>query len=402
MGAKREPNYKRKKMPPYTMLNPVFIKILRMLVTVGSFFGFLPFKLDNERGKLRVDLWSRAKSIHSAMWLLAYAWLVLPTHIWELYKAQNFHKLSYTVVIMLCATMGIILDGILTFNATGVCQVINGLYKILDRFPEKYMPNYDYKKDKIRTMLADDSFIISTVFCVWLGFMIALHCWLRPTAPAYLLFMIPKHAHNIPIYIIASSWFSIYAINVTVVLATIPLHGLLYFIYILPIIQTEIRLGHKKRYKTIDLLRAQRHLVLNYKMVEIFVKFMNVEIGITFVGLQLLFTQITLFCNVTLIFQWAELKMNTKVVLTFIAGFATFGWACFLYVAGTQYGYSDKAKESWRLDFWSTKEERLYMERVKWSLRPFSFGDGKRFVIKPVTVLLFMNSVSQNRTLLGL
>ncbi|CAL8072496.1 unnamed protein product [Orchesella dallaii] len=378
------------------MLSPVFIKVLRVLVIVGSFFGFLPFKLDNEHGKLRVDFWSRARSIHSAMWLLAYAWIVLPTHILELYRMQNLHKLSYTVVIMLCATMGIILDGILTFNATGVCQVMNALYKILDSFPEKYMPNYDYKQDKIRTMLADASFIISTVFCVWLGFMVALHCWLRPLAPTYLLFMNSKHAHNIPIYIIASSWFSIYAINVTVVLATIPLHGLLYFIYILPIIQTEIRLGHRKRYKTIDLLREQRHLVVNYKMVEIFVKCMNVEIGFTFVALQLLFTQITLFCNVTLIFQWAEVQINTKLLLTFLAGFATFGWACFLYVAGIQYGYSEKAIQSWKLEYWSTRKERLYIQRVKRSLRPFSFGDGKRFVIKPITVLKFVKSVSQN------
>ncbi|CAL8072504.1 unnamed protein product [Orchesella dallaii] len=353
--------------------------------------------MDNERGKLRVDLRSRAKSIHSALWLAAYSWLVLPTHILELYRMQNLHKLSYTVVIMLCATMGIILDGLLTFNSEGVCQFLNAVYKLLESFPEKYMPNYDYTREKLRTKLIEASFVISTAFCIWLGFMVAIHCWLHPGGPPYLTFMIPKESLTLPAYIIASSWFSIYAINVTVILATIPLHGLCYFIYVLPIIQTELRLGlSPSKYKTIDLLREPRQLVVNYKMLQILVKMVNFEIGILFVVLQLLFTQITLFCNVTLIFQWEDLKINTKILLTFIAGFATCGWATFLFVAGIQYGYSEAATESWKLEYWSTRKERMYMQRVKWSLRPFSFGDGKRFIIKPVTVLKYINSVSKN------
>ncbi|CAL8072500.1 unnamed protein product [Orchesella dallaii] len=397
MGAKREHNYKSKETPGYTMLNPVFIKILRMLVTVGSFFGFLPFKLDNERGKLRVDLRSRAKSIHSAMWLVAYSWLVLPTHTYELYRMQNLHKLSYTVVIMLCATMGIILDGLLTINSEGVCQFLNAFYKLLESFPEKYMPNYDYTREKLRMKLTEAAFIISTALCVWLGFMVAIHSWLEPSAPAYMLFMIPKESLTLPVYIIASTWFSIYAVNVTVVLATIPLHGLCYFIYVLPILHTELRLGlSPSKYKAIGILREPNQLVVNYKMLQIFVKMVNNEFGILFVVLQLLFIQIILFCNVTLMFQWQDLKINTKILLTFIAGFATCGWATFLFVAGIQYGYSEAATESWKLEYWSTRTERLYMERVKWSLRPFSFGDGKRFIIKPVTVLKYIDSVSIN------
>ncbi|CAL8072502.1 unnamed protein product [Orchesella dallaii] len=368
-----------------------------MLFATASFFGFLSFKIDNERGKLRVDFWSRAKSIHSAMWLVAYTWLVLPTHIYELYRIQNLNELSYTVVMMLCGTMGIILDGLLTINSEGVCKFLNAFYKLLESFPEKYMPNYDYTREKLRTKLTETAFIISTALCVWLGFMIAIHCWLEPSAPSNLLFMIPKESLTLPTYIIASTWFSIYAVNVTVVLAIILLHGLCYFIYVLPILHTELRLGlMPSKYKTIGLLREPNQLVVNYKMLQILVKMVNFEIGILFVVLQLVFIQIILFCNVTLMFQWEDLKIDAKIVLTFIVGFATCGWATFLFVAGIQYGYSEAAMESWKLEYWSTRRERLYMERVKWSLRPFSFGDGKRFIIKPVTVLKYINSVSKN------
>ncbi|CAL8129076.1 unnamed protein product [Orchesella dallaii] len=72
------------------------------------------------------------------------------------------------------------------------------------------------------------------------------------------------------------------------------------------------------------------------------------------------------------------------------------GWTIFLLGAGIHYQVSRKAVASWKWQHWSSRDERMYMERVKKTCFPISFGDGKRFVINPTKVLQFIRSVSKN------
>lgn len=260
---------------------------------------------------------------------------------------------------------------------------------------DKYMKDYNFKKDKNFTKFLEVFMFCSYIFCLWLGVMVAAHCYLKPMAPTYLLFNTDKRHVSTFIYLLASSWFAWFAISVTAILGAIPFFGILYFAYFLPIINKELRFNQKS-YKTSDILRKPNHLVLTWRTLEIFIKYVNVEMAFTFVYLQIVFVQIILFSVVTLTYQWDLVRWNTIAFLTGTSLFALFGWSLFLVVAGFQYRCSQDTIDSWRLESWTNKADRLYMERFKWSCRAFSFGDGKRYFIRPVTALKYMNSVSRN------
>lgn len=231
-------------------------------------------------------------------------------------------------------------------------------------------------------------------FCLWCGVMVGIHCYLHPYNPPYLLFNVDKNLVSWPVYLVACTWFSWYAFGVTGVLAGLPFSGVIYFGFMIPIVKNDLKLG-LKYYKTDDKLRESDHLINNWRSIEIFVKYVNFEFGVCFIYLQILFVNIILFCNVTLIFQWDDLRWNTKVLLTSICLFACFGWSIFLMLAGLQYSCSQETISSWKLEYWGVRD-RSYMARVKRSCRPFSLGDGKKYSIRPVTVLKYLRSASQN------
>lgn len=257
------------------------------------------------------------------------------------------------------------------------------------------MQNYDFRRDYKLTKFLEAFMLVSYVFSVWLGFMVGAHSYLRPFAPPYLTFGMDKRHMSTFVYLLASSWFSWFAVGVTTVLGGIPTFGIFYFAYILPIIQRELKIGGH-RYKTSSLLREPDHLVLNWRALEVFVKYVNMELAFTFVYLQMIFVAIILFSVVTLTYQWNELRLNTVIFLTGTSFFAFFGWSLFLMVSGFQYLCCQNTVDSWQWNCWSNAAERIYMRKVKLSCRPFSFGDGKRFFIKPITAMSYMNCVSEN------
>lgn len=257
------------------------------------------------------------------------------------------------------------------------------------------MKSYDFNQDHERTQFLEAFTVASYVFSVSLGFMVSAHCFLRPFHPPYLLFSIDHRFVSLPVYLVACSWFSWFAVGVTSILGTFPFHGIIYMGYIVPIIKNELRIG-LKAYRTDNSLRELDHLVVNWRSLEIFLKYVNCEIGFSLMYLQIVFIQIILFCIVTLLFQWNELRWNTILFLINIAIYATCGWSAFLMIAGMQYSYSKDTIDSWRIECWQTKEDRMYVERVKYSCRPFSIGDGRRYFIRPITVLSYLRSVSRN------
>lgn len=109
--------------------------ISRWIFTIGSTVGFSPYKVDRQVGKLYVDRWSFARSLWNWTWLVAYAYVVLPTHLYDLYFTNQFHKFNYTVIIMLCCSMGIVLVGALLMMSHGTCQFLNALFKFIQDFP---------------------------------------------------------------------------------------------------------------------------------------------------------------------------------------------------------------------------------------------------------------------------
>lgn len=115
-----------------------------LLFETFSRLGFCPIKVDQKVGKFYVHFWSRVRATHSWIWLVAYTFLVLPTHLVELYKTQKLHQFNYTLLLMLFSTMGIILVGDALWQADGICRFLNGLFKYLEDFPGKSNETISY------------------------------------------------------------------------------------------------------------------------------------------------------------------------------------------------------------------------------------------------------------------
>lgn len=62
-----------------------------------------------------------------------------------------------------------------------------------------------------------------------------------------------------------------------------------------------------------------------------------------------------------------------------------------------QYKWSEDTIASWKNPkYWRTKKDFAYIRRVNLCCSPFSIGDGKRYFVRPITVLKFFSSVSRN------
>ncbi|CAL8085302.1 unnamed protein product [Orchesella dallaii] len=386
------------------MLSKFLLNVMKQTVKVTGKLGFCPLKLDTARGKFSVDTWRWARTVHNFLWLLCYAVVVLPTHVYEVYRSGNgvnTFASNRTVIYLLLATilsyLSVLFLGVIATMPLTLCQVVNSFYKFMETFPVKYIRTYNRKKEKRKMKMLEFVITGSTISVLSVVFLIVLHCYSHPTSSAYPAFRayIPSHLVAIPAYILSSTWFSVSAISYAAVSNIVIIHAIHYFFYAFPIIRNELRRG-RPRYKTLDILREPDHLVLNYRTLQVLVGIINTEICVVLIPAQALIIAAILVSNVSLAFQWELFTITTKIFLITVSVVFLVGWSIFLWMAGQQFRESKKTVASWKLGGWDRRFDRMYMKRVKRACQPICFGDGKRFLLNPTKVLLFINSVNRN------
>ncbi|CAL8085314.1 unnamed protein product [Orchesella dallaii] len=384
------------------MLNKFILNVLKIILKITSTLGFCPIYVDTVQGKLRIDNWCWARNLQNWLWLLIYGVIVLPTHIYELHTAsKDFRSLRsnktiiYLLIAMILCWMFTLFLGTTTLKPTQMCQFLNGFLKYVEIFPKKYITFYNPKQERKKWRLFEFLVAGNILVFLLLASLPILHCYLHPTAPAYPAFNVPSYAISLPVHLLSSTWFSGSGLNFTLIALMFSTNGLYIFFTIFPIIRDELRMG-RGAYKTIDLLREPYHLVINYRAIQVLMKTFNLEIGGIFVPVQIFATLVILICNVSLTYQWDLFRVNTKIFLAGLTTVCFSGWAIFLWLAGWQYEEAEKTVNSWKLVNWSRRKDRMYMQRVKLTCQPITFGDGKRFLITPMKVLKFFNSVSKN------
>jgi hypothetical protein len=84
---------------------------------------------------------------------------------------------------------------------------------------------------------------------------------------------------------------------------------------ILPLVFFEFWHGMEKSYTTLGELRTLEHVPLEYRKVEILHKVVNILVGPAIIPMYMIVSDLTLFCNVTLITRWNEIDWSIKAVL---------------------------------------------------------------------------------------
>lgn len=242
------------------------------------------------------------------------------------------------------------------------------------------------------------AFLLLGVFfgALFIGCLAALDCMLRPYGGPYLLFSINPRVVTWPFYLWASFWYGRWAVGFLSGFACIIGGDLLYVAYALPLLRNELRMGQRS-YRSNAILRTNTdNLVTNWKILDIFVRILNMEVTFVFLYFEVVLVCITLFCTVTLVYQWSSTGVVIRMMMTLLAFAGVFCLGhCFAF-RGTGVQMGEEALGTWRKEFWPLCKDWKYMKRVKLSCRPFSFGDGKRYFIEPISVLKFLSSVSRN------
>lgn len=369
-----------------------FIRIVRYT----NWLGCLPYRIDTTRGKLYIHPWSHFRTFHVWSWATAYAVIVLPTHLYQLYCMGQTRRFNFTVQIWIGASGCSLLTGIFTWYSKGNCQIINSLFKLLPDFASKYMSEYDFSKDFATNKLLEGVLLTLYTIVVALGYLASLDCFIRPTAPPYPLFNIEKQYVSWTAYLVSCCWYTSFALGFFALVAYLLFIAIFYFYYSSQIIGRELRMG-RRSYKTTACLRENPYeLVKVWQTFGVLTKCINMELGQFILFLQIVCRNCCIFSAIVLVYQWKRSGIVVRSLMMFLWVVALTVWSLILIVAGTLYKWSLETLQSWKQEYWCRKVDWNYMKRAKKACLPLSIGDGKRYFVTPVSVLMYIKGVSKN------
>lgn len=375
-------------------------QMAKRIIFIISFLNklhILPFKTNRIYGKFYVDLWSHCLVAHSFLWNLCYVTLFLPENLLHLYTTHQISQFNFTVLIWICGLIVTFCFAVIASRPQGLCQLVNATYKYLSDFPKTFMPNYDFSQDARFNKILEYLMFSTFCGCCGLGAIIGLDSFIRPNSPTYMLYRIDERFISWPVRLLASIWFTNFAMGSTGMFGFLAYNAILFGYYYLDIIKKEIRLG-RSSYKTINSLRSNPvNLIQTWRSIQILVLLLNQQLFYNcLMFMQALFTVVIIFCVVTLKYQW---NLNGTIVKLFLIAVSTavfIGWSCFLTLGGYLWKWSDQTIKSWKRQYWVIKKDWLYIKKFKRSCKPLYLADDRRYILKPVTVLLFVRKLSQN------
>lgn len=205
---------------------------------------------------------------------------------------------------------------------------------------------------------------------------------LSPSAPFLLKLPI---CYMLPIY----SNFML-AVNSFLIVLTCYAYG----VYFVPFVIIHLHMGRSK-YSSISALRKPPTLLNAYRSVQVFQQQVNNLIGIFIMPTQVMISQIVIVSCYTMIRQAGLMKPSTIYMLGCWAG-ATFGfWAFQLLIGGYLHFYGSKVLNSWKYHRWENKAEKKLMGKFRKSCKPVCLSYKTVYIIKRLTVLRFIRSISR-------
>lgn len=232
--------------------------------------------------------------------------------------------------------------------------------------------------------------------CAFVGGLTGIDCFIHPRAPPYILFGIDERLLSWPLYLIVCTSFTFMTTGITSVFGFIGYNLILYFAFTLPIIKNEMRFN-KHSYKTSYLLRSSlKTFVVTWRSIEILGTIINTELCY---NLLMYFQGGTIaaivFCIVTFTFHWNTIGTIVKLMMLSFGVAACIGFPATLHLAGLQHDWSEQTIRSWKRENFLAKKDWLYIKKFKRSCRPFSIGDGRRYIVRLKSVLMFFKSITR-------
>lgn len=150
--------------------------------------------------------------------------------------------------------------------------------------------------------------------------------------------------------------------------------------------------------------RSFANIRFHYTQLEILqICFLDI-FGVLYVPVNIIATNLALFCNYTLIKRWEELDAAGATILIIWSTLSFIGPPMIYGIVGSLRNLGVKVLLSMKDADWGSKSQNVQMKKYVKGCDPLNYGLGKMFVIKRSTVLVFVRTVSRGtfRTLLAL
>jgi hypothetical protein len=250
----------------------------------------------------------------------------------------------------------------------------------------------DVEKDRMQWYVTNFTLFITVVLEVSSVFVL-IHYVVFPDSNIHLLFMwmpswLRTHWITLVLYGVLWVWLvmALYSV-LAFTLITIASYGAL----IVPIVSKELVREKAIGCKTKAFLRLlPKHLTMEYRKIEVIQLNVNEQLGFTLISIEALVGETVVFSNFVMLTMWQELDGLTAAVFMFVALTLTIGWVVFLEAFGM---FHDRGKESWRLAKWSSKMDRIWVQKFVKSCKPLAMRSKEHFCVKRLSSLNFLQGI---------
>lgn len=158
----------------------------------------------------------------------------------------------------------------------------------------------------------------------------------------------------------------------------------------------EIKFGKSScAYVSSGRLRKSWDLIIVYRTVQILMTKLNMWVGKQLIVIHWVATLFFVFSS-CIVIKYKKVMSTTQLSLVTVwATLAVTFWSAILFMGGYLNLQSSKAISSWKRHKWNPGREHGIMKRFAISCRPISFGHGKFYQMKHVSVLIFLRSLSR-------
>lgn len=234
------------------------------------------------------------------------------------------------------------------------------------------------------------------------GFAICLHYFIAPLTPIYITSEIhPKFMNSYILFF--NCIFVVWIVGAITLTFTMGLYFLiLYCNLFVPIYKNEFMLGHQPPglQKSSQLLRTFAHFPHMYRSLNILITMKNDVLGKTILPAQVIFWQLAIFLYLALNRYWDKLHVVARLFLVNLATGFVVCWCLTLKMFGQMLVWNVKTRLSWKRADANCDLIRgnlfgyKYVKRFRLSCRPLYMGYKTYFIIKPLSVLVFLRRVA--------
>lgn len=165
-----------------------------------------------------------------------------------------------------------------------------------------------------------------------------------------------------------------------------------YAVFLIPFFARELRYG-RTSYTAKAELRLPKNLILIYRSIQVVQIMLNGIFGKFLFPFQSALTLVFVLAAFMMIrirdkFSGLHIAICTVLMLA-----APVIWGLTLILYATVYGFANKILNSWKRANWKSKQERMLMARIRVSCKPIMMCCGSTFVIRKVSILLFLRGL---------